>query len=94
MTDAKTTAETTRRQIGMMNLMACGARQFSYDAEGTLKFKVGGRMRYVEVQLDPSDTYTARLIRVTRNYEVVTVEETSGVYCDQIGEAVYRLCNK
>jgi hypothetical protein len=92
--EAKTVAETARAQIGTMNLMACGAREFSYDSDGTLKFKVGGRMRWVTVALDPSDTYTVKLVRVTRNYDLVTVEEHSGVYCDQLGETVYRAVNK
>lgn len=93
-TEASQIAATTRSQIGVMNLMACGARKFSYSADGQLTFKVGGRMRSIEITLDASDTYTVRLVRITRNYSRVVVEEHSDVYCDVLGQVVYGAVNK
>lgn len=85
----------TWSQIPVMTKMACGAREATTYGEGrNLRFKVGGRMRYVEVELTPADTYTARLVRINARYERVVVEEKTDVYCDMLSETVYRLCNK
>ena len=84
----------TWRQITTMTKMACGAKQpVTFDDNG-LRFKVGGRQRWIEVELDASDTYTARLVRMTRNYQRVTVEESAGVYVDCLNETIYHMVNK
>jgi len=88
-------AATTLRQIGTMNLMACGAREYLIDGN-TLRMKVLNGRRWVLVTLNAEDTYDVKLIRVKSrpSYEVVTVKEIDGVYCDGIGQAVYDICNK
>lgn len=85
--------QTTWRQISITTKMACGARQPMLVGDSAIKFKVGGRMRWVEIELDASDTYTARLVRITRNYERIVVEECSHVYADSLSAVVYSLCN-
>ena len=88
---------TTWKQLTIMTKMACGAHKpvlFGDDGEH-LRFKVGGkRMTYLEVELAPTDTYTARLVRWTKKYERVVMEEVTGVYVDCLNETVYGLCNK
>ena len=86
-------ATAIRTQISMMTYMACGAREF-VALNGGLQFKVGGRMRYVKVELTPADTYNVKLVRVTRNHDIKTVKEINDIYCDQLSEAVYDVCNK
>jgi len=86
------TANATWNQISVATKMACGAREVAYDSTG-LRFKVGGRQRWIEIELDASDTYTVRLVRVHK-YERIVVEEHSDVYADQLSECVYHACNK
>lgn len=96
-----TVATTTWRQIPLQTKWACGAREpISYatecgEAHG-LKFRVTSfPLRFVEVELDASDTYTVRYLRLKRNdYSRILLEEYSGVYCDQLGEILYSAVNK
>lgn len=83
----------TWQQIPVMTKMAVGARNAVTYGEAGLQFKVGGRMRTIQVELDPTDTYTVRLVRVTRNYERVVMSEVSGVYVEQLAETIYRACH-
>ena len=87
---------TTKRQIGIGNLMACGARDFIGDREKrSLMFRVGpsGRLRKIIVTLDPSDTYSVRYVEMKRSpsYAVVVDETKTGVYCDQLGAVVRKM---
>lgn len=95
MTNTTNTATTTWQQISNMTKMACGARE-PVASGNTLRFKVGGRLRWVEVELTPADTYTCRLVtlRGGKYGERVVVEELSDVYADMLSEIVYRLVNK
>lgn len=81
------------KQIPVMTKMSCGARQACLTDAG-IKFKVGGRMRWIFVDLDQSDTYSVKLVRVTRDVKTVTVKKFEGVYADMLGEIIYGLCNK
>ena len=85
-------------QIGKMNIFAVsGGRTVAIqNAEGE---QVGllmpcGKNRAVEVVLDWMDTYTVRRVRmVTAGADKGTIKveaETEGVYCTEIGEAVYQ----
>ena len=95
MTNTTDIATTTWQQISTMTKMACGARE-PVASGNTLRFKVGGRLRWVEVELTPADTYTVRLVtlRGGKYGERVVVEELEGVYCDNLSGIVYRVCNK
>jgi hypothetical protein len=90
------------KQLSMHTKMACGAREAklcttrsSVGFDGII-FKVGSLpMRYVEVELDASDTYVVRALRFKRStYEKITLEEHTGVYADMLNEVVYRAVNK
>lgn len=83
------------RQIPVMTKMACGLRQPAAVSRTELRMRALNRNRWVLVNLDPSDTYTVRLVRKERNtHRLITIEEHSDIYCDQLGETVYHLCNK
>jgi len=102
MTTTRTTvATTTWRQIPVMTKMACGLREATAVSETELRAKCLRGRHYVFVNLDPSDTYTVRLVRIKRNrradrplVEMIEVEKVSDVYCDMLGDVVYRICNK
>ena len=83
-------AATTRSQIRPMDLMAVGAQRgtYTFDKEGTLKFKVGGRMKWIEIALE-NDTYTVRLVRIkAKTFERVIVDSVSGIYNDMLSSAI------
>lgn len=86
--------DTTRRQIGVMNLMACGARDFVTGPD-SLAFRAGskrGIVAKVIVTLDPDDTYTVRYVAMkARTYEIVTDESVSMVYADSLGATVRQM---
>lgn len=87
----------TWKQIPIMTKMACGAREaMTYDEGRNIRFKVGGKpMRYVEVELDASDTYTVRYLRIKRgSYARIVLEEKTFVYADMLGEIIYHMVNK
>jgi hypothetical protein len=86
-------ARVTMQQIGTGNLMACGARDFSFDGS-KLMFRVGsGRtLAKVIVTLEPDDTYSVRYCEMAlRTYEVRKNEQVEGVYADNLGVVVRRL---
>src|SRR5438876_38612 len=62
------------------------------NARGHLHFTFGPTRRdpfKVQVQLDPSDSYTVRLVRcLLGTGQVETLEEVSDVYCDMLGEVL------
>lgn len=87
-------ATTIWGQISQNTKWACGA-QFPTGSENSLTFTVRikpGVRHKVEVVLDPSDTYTVRLHQI-RGASSRVVEEHSDVYCDELSELVYRMCN-
>lgn len=78
---------TTLAQIGRMNVLAVsGGRVLAEGDTLVLPVRYGYR---VEVDLDPSDTYTVRRV-LARGGERFVKGSVSDVYCDQIGEVVYR----
>jgi hypothetical protein len=76
--------------------MSLGARQPVGDEnKGYLQFTVGpskGEVVFkVTIRLEPSDTYTVKLIRCDlRTGEAADLESASDVYCDQLGELLLR----
>lgn len=83
-----------RRQIGVMNLVACGARDF-LGGPDSLSFRVGskrGQIEKVFVTLDPDATYTVRYVAMkARTYEILIDESVSVVYADNLGATVRRM---
>ena len=86
------------QQISRSTKMACGARDAAKGMEGGnyyLSFKVTikrGSSHFVKVLLI-NDEYTVILIR-TRGTKVTEVERHEGIYCDQLSEVIYHMCNK
>lgn len=74
-------------QIGRMNILAISGGRKHLNG-GTLVLPVGSGYT-VEIDLDPSDTYTVRRV-FTRGIKRWIKGEISGVYCDEVGEIAYR----
>lgn len=91
-------AQEIARQVGKWNILAVsGGRAYRIlNNEGEtvgLRLPINGTRR-VDVVLDWDDTYIVRRIRRIvkgqhANTEVVE-SEVKGVYCDEVGEAVYQ----
>lgn len=78
---------TTLAQIGRMNVFAISGGRVQRDGD-TLVLPVAYGYS-VEVDLDPSDTYTVRRVLTRAGVRSVKAE-VSDVYCDEIGEVAYR----
>lgn len=84
-------AGTTAQQLGgyrMLEIMI-GAKQFTYDSAGTLRFKFKGsrKANFVEIKLNGLDLYDVKISKlVTKNYiiEEKVVKEFTNVYNDQL----------
>ena len=88
-----------RQQVGISNLMACGAREWSFLKYGFngLNFRVNAsaKREFITVYLESNDTYTVvhyKLKRVTN--ERIQLDACSDVYCDMLGEIIYKMVNK
>ena len=82
------TANIIREQIGHKALYMMGAKNLVGDSR-QLTWKVGRnskRVRWVQVILDPSDTYTVRFLGGGRapSFEVIERASHSMVYFDQL----------
>jgi hypothetical protein len=86
-------------QISRGTKMACGARDARADVDGTrpyLYFRVtirAGVRHTIQVWLEPSDTYTVKLLG-QRKFDVKEEESADDVYCDNLSDVIYRMCNK
>lgn len=78
---------TTLSQIGRMNLLAISGGRAIMEGD-TLVLPVGSGYR-VEIDLDPSDTYTVRRVFTRGGQRWVKGEQTY-VYCGDVGEVAYR----
>lgn len=89
-------AQTIRQQLGRKALFMLGAHSLVATERG-LQFKIRGskRCNLVQIELDPSDTYTVRFSKYTpmrvnrRTFEAspesdVEVSKTSDVYVDSL----------
>jgi hypothetical protein len=75
------------RQIGAVNILATsGGRVWRRETGITLPVRYGYS---VTVDLAAGDTYTVRRV-FARAGQVWVKGKLEGVYCDQVGEAVYR----
>ena len=88
-------AQQTLNQISFNTRMAIAARDFVVDGEGNaLRFRVTikrGAKQVVEIKLTAADLYDVRRFRITKDWNVVTESEVSGVGCDQLDAVVFAL---
>ena len=85
MTKTNEIGQTIAAQIGNAAFCMIGARDILATAEG-LQFKVGSnprRISAIQVELDPSDTYTLRFWK-GRGVNMVEVSAVSFVYADSL----------
>ena len=79
-------AKTILEQLGGNKFIAMtGAKNF-VGSETGLSFKIGRNAKsisHVRIELDPSDTYTIKFLRV-RKHEVKEISSFSGVYFDSL----------
>jgi hypothetical protein len=94
-------SKTIRQQIGVANLMSCGAREFKllgFDSpKKGVQFRVNhsAKRHYIKVILEPNDTYTVisyRLKRVTGEH--IDIVDLYDIYCENLAETIYRMVNK
>ena len=88
-------AETIWGQISRNTKMACGARQPMSDKD-RLVFCVTiqpNAKHKIEVTLDPADTYTVKLYKI-RGTKVTIEKENESVYCENLSDVIYSMCNK
>lgn len=86
MNNAAQIAGTIKQQLGGGRFaVMTGAKNFSYSEDGSLNFHIPRtkNIRAVKVTLDADDTYTMTFMSIHK-YNVKTVAEVSGVYCDQL----------
>lgn len=84
------------RQIGTMELMNVGARDYLTDnANGSLQFTIGmGRPKTKAiVTLDPDDTYTLEIGHSDRDFNWVSDYRESNVYGDVLGQVLHYAWN-
>lgn len=79
-------ATTLLDQIGRMNILAISGGRVRLAGE-TLVLSVGSGYT-VEIDLDPSDTYTVRRV-YTRGVKRWIKGELNNIYCDQISDIAY-----
>jgi hypothetical protein len=97
LTDMKDKCKQIREQIGIMTLMACGAREFKFLEKGKigLHFRVnhGRTHQYIIIELNSLDYYNVTLKRITKKDEKI-LEEYKDIDCMKISDTVYRMVNK
>ena len=83
-------------QLSTGTRMACGMRDFiaSPDKCGTLICRVLNGRSSLKIELEASDTYTVKHVKMNRKYEQVVIEEMNDVYADSLNEVIYRMLNK
>lgn len=82
-------ATTIKRQIGVWALAEVGARGFMFD-ETSLYFEAKPKSRIVRVivTLDPSDTYTVRVVTRSTGAEQHRIE---GIYAESLAAIIRNL---
>ena len=91
MSQGQQIAETTLQYLGGSGKLKAmiGAKDFSHDKNGTLtfKFKSFKKANIAQFILDPSDTYTVKLLKYNqRSREVTEYKTIEGLYFDQLKE--------
>jgi len=80
-------------QISLATKMACGMRQPIADGN-TLITQVLRAKRKLRITLTGMDDYDIELITWDKDYNVKVIESHDGIYCDQLSEVIYHMCNK
>ncbi len=90
--DGLAVANTIREQIGGRALFMLGAFNLLGD-DRSLSFRIRGCRdgNLISVRLDPSDTYTVKLLKVGGRAGVVEVASWPLVYCDELRYAIERI---
>lgn len=91
-------ANTIKQQIGVKTLMACGARNFLASAT-SLEMEVLEDARAVikllTVTLNGKDLYDVELVVLSmRHMSRTVIEEKTDIFCENLSDVVYRMCNK
>ncbi len=91
--EARNIANTTWEQIPIGIKMSVGARNLSYDKDGTLIFKCMIKpMRFISVRLNSLDLYHVTYFRWTWGMkEKIILKEEDGIYNDMLGEMIYQM---
>lgn len=83
----------TIRQIGPMNLLSCGARNFVADTD-SLMFQVGSKPRILEKLIVTlvGDIYTVRYVAMSKkDYAMIADDEIEMVHADELGKVVRKM---
>lgn len=89
-----TIAKTIWSQISVSTKMACGAREPMALENGLVFFVLSGKAsKRIRVLLNAMDTYDIELLKTTV-HGLHLVESKAGIYCDQLSEVIYHICNK
>lgn len=88
----KEIAQTIMGQLGRKALFMLGAKDFTCGGECHLTFRIRGcsKVNVVQINLDPSDTYTVRFSRI-RGIKVTRVSEHNDIYADQLHGLIERV---
>lgn len=96
--EARSIALTIKEQIGWNALGGTAAQKFGFENNGSLRFRISnnrgtvkGWTYTVKITLMSSDTYMVETLRhrMGKNFRMERVHRRSGVYCDELHEAVY-----
>lgn len=103
-TEAQFKAQTIIKQIPAMTRMACGWRNASYSANDeaydvqVTATVLRGNSHFIRVTLELNDTYTVERLRIptarAKDQSIRHEERAENVFCDMLGEVVYKMCNK
>lgn len=87
-----TIGKTVWSQISINTKMACGMRE-PIAIENGLLVTVLSRCKKIRITLNSMDTYDIDFIQVISN-KPKTIESKKDIYCDQLSEILYKICNK
>jgi hypothetical protein len=91
-------AQEAFRQIRLgdsWRLVRLGARDLIFsDADGYIQFdaKITNRKLRVIVKLSADDTYAVEIGKMTRSLDYAVLSQMRGIYADNLGETVERMC--
>jgi hypothetical protein len=85
-------AHTIMGQLGRKTLFMIGAKDFTSGGEFHLTFRCRGssKVNVIQINLDPSDTYTVRFSR-TRGVKFTVVSIHNDIYADQLHGLIERV---
>lgn len=87
-----TIGKTVWSQISISTKMACEMRD-PIALNNGLVVTVLNRGKKIRVTLNSMDTYDIELLKTTI-HGLRLVESKNGIYCDQLSEVIYSICNK